>query len=213
MNEPETDSADSSDHDPAPKPEAPSGRSTALVLAISLAVVFAVAASVLAVLLASRGDGDGEIDDVRAAAGIFGETLVSYSFADPEAHRDAIVSMSTPSFQDEYERAFEQGLADLIKEMEAESRGFVKDVYVSTVDSNQVQAIVVVDVEHDGKAGPNRLYDVYFRLTMIEADGRWLVDDVTDLNFATGGAAPTAPNTSTTEPGEDPSGTSSTSVP
>lgn len=204
--------SDTQPDDPTAITEPRPARGTGFVLAVSLAVLFAVAACVLAVLLAASGDDDGELDDLRETAGRFGETLVSYSFTDPEAHRDAIVAMSTPAFQDEYERAFQQGLSDLITEMEAESRGYVRDVYLSSVESNQAQAIVVVDVENDGKAGTNRLFDVYFRLTMIQADGEWLIDDVTDLNFATGGSSPGG-STTTTAPDPDPTETTSTSVP
>lgn len=174
-------------------------RGPGFVLAASLAVLFALAACVLAVLLATGSGDDDELDELRETAGRFGETLVSYSFEDPESHRDAVVAMSTPSFRDEYEKAFEQGLSELITEVEAESRGFVKDVYLSAVDAEQAQAIVVVDIEHDGRAGPNRLYDVYFRLTMIEADGEWLIDDVTDLNFNIGGTG-TESTTTTSAP-------------
>jgi len=161
------------------------------VLAVSLAVVFAVLATVLAVLLVDRGDDEGaEAADVRRAAGQFAEALVTYDHRDPEAHRDAVLGLATGSFRDEYEDAFEQGLAQIISEVEAVSRGFVKDVFVSEIDEERASAVVVVDVEHDGAAGPRTLYDIYFRLTFVEAGGEWKVDQVIDLNFGAGPAGP-----------------------
>lgn len=180
--------------DAAPEPTAPdeSGpsparrRSPGLLAAVAAAVVLGLAAAVLAVLLAQEEDPS---EEVRERAGEFGEVLVTYDHEDPEAHRAAVVERSTASFASEYEAAFEQGLGQLIVDLEASSQGFVKDVYVTAVDRGQALAIVVLDVESDGTAGPRRLFDVYVRLTMIEVDGSWLVDDVTDLSFGGGPGA------------------------
>jgi hypothetical protein len=172
-------------------PQGPSSRSrAALVLAVSVAVLFAVAAVGLAVLLAGRGD-DGELDELRQTAGRFGAALVTYDYHDPDAHRDAVLDFATGSFREEYQDAFDQGLGQIITEVQAVSTGYVKDVYLSAVDEERAQAIVVVDIEHDGTSGPNTLYDVYFRVTLVDVGGAWKVDQVTDLNFDTGGA--TAP--------------------
>lgn len=173
----------------------------ALVLAVTAAVLLGAAAIVLAVLLAR--DGDSDADDLRATAGRFGAALVTYDYHDPEAHRDAVLSYATGSFRQEYEDAFDQGLGQVITEVKAVSTGYVKEVYLSAIDEERAQAIVVVDIEHEGASGPNRLYDVYFRLTMVRVDGTWKVDQVTDLNFD----APSGP-----VPGEDPPAGASTST-
>lgn len=194
------------DHDPtddpsaadAPAPEPARGRSPALILAITLAVVFGAAAVGLAVVAAGGSEGKDRAEGVRVAAGQFGEALVTYDFRDPDAHRDAVLALSTGSFRQEYEDAFDQGLAQIITEVEATSAGFVKDIYVSEVGEDDAQAIVVADVEHTGTGGPRTLYDVYFRLTFIEVGGEWKVDQVTDLNFDTGAAAPQDPATTST---------------
>lgn len=174
----------------------------ALVLAVTAAVLLGLAAIVLAILLAQ--DDDRATDDLRATAGRFGAALVTYDYHDPEAHRDAVLGYATGSFRQEYEDAFEQGLGQVITEVQAVSTGYVKDVYLSAIDEERAQAIVVVDIEHEGTSGANTLYDVYFRLTMVRVDGRWKVDQVTDLNFdaATGPGA-----------GEDPAPGASTSTP
>jgi hypothetical protein len=172
----------------SPDPRPRRGRPTSLVLAVSLAVVFAIAAGVLAVLLAGR-DSSGGSDELRAAAGRFGEALVTYDYRDPEAHRDTVLGFATGSFREEYQAAFDQGLGKIITEVKAVSTGFVKDVYLSAVDEERAQAIVVVDIEHEGASGPSTLYDVYFRLTLVHVGGEWKVDQVTDLNFDSGGSA------------------------
>lgn len=181
----------------APLTEAPARRSAALVLATSLAVVFAIAAVVLAVISAGGGERDDRLEDVRRTAGQFGEALVTYDHEDPEAHRSAVLALSTGAFRQEYEDAFDQGLSQIITEVEATSAGFVKDVYVSELDAEQAQAIVVVDIEHSGSGGPQTLYDVYFRLTFVEVDSAWKVDQVTDLNFDAGVAPPDGSDTTT----------------
>lgn len=187
-----------------PPDDAPGRRGAALVAAVTLAVVFAVAAAALAVLLAQRSNDSGT-EDLRAAAGRFGEALVTYDYHDPSAHRDAVLGFATGSFREEYETAFDQGLSKLITEVKAVSTGYIKDVYLSAVDQERAQAIVVVDIEHQGTSGPSTLHDVYFRLTMVQVGGEWKVDQVTDLNFDTGGGSS---GTGATAPG----GTASTTT-
>lgn len=200
-------------HEPAAGAPEPVGvtarRVSPLVVAVSLAVVFAAAAAVLGVLLAQQGD-DGELDDLRQTAGRFGAALVTYDYHDPDAHRDAVLAFATGSFREEYQDAFDQGLAQVITEVQAVSTGYVKDVYLSAVDEERAQAIVVVDIEHEGTSGPNTLYDVYFRLTLVDVDGTWKVDQVTDLNFDTGGAGTGSTDGSVTT---DTTASTTTSVP
>ena len=176
-------------------------RSPAFILVTSLAVALAVAVAVLAVLLAGDEESAGRIEEVRRAAGTFGEALVTYDYHDPEAHRDAVLALSTGSFRDEYQDAFEQGLSEVITEVEAVSTGFATDIYVSELGEADAQAIVVLDVEVTGVAGPRTQRDLYIRLTFVEVGGEWKVDQVTDLNFDPGSVTTTtggAPETTTT---------------
>jgi Mce-associated membrane protein len=197
--------------EPSATDVAPTGRAgsrAGFVLAVSLAVAFGLLAAVLAVLLAdARSDADDAASDLRRTAGQFGEALVTYDHRDPEAHRDAVLGMATGSFREEYEDAFEGELVQIITEVEAVSQGFVKDVFVSEIDEESASAVVVVDVEHDGAAGPRTLYDIYFRLTFVRVGGDWKVDQVIDLNF---GAGPAGGETDVTT---DTTGTTTTSVP
>ena len=176
-------------------------RSPALVLVTSLAVALAVAVGVLAVLLAGDGGGSDRLDEVRRAAGTFGEALVTYDYHDPDAHREEVLALSTGSFREEYEDAFEQGLGDVITEVEAVSTGVAEEVYVSELGDADALAIVVLDVDVTGVSGPRTQHDLYIRLTFVEVEGEWRVDQVTDLNFDPGSVTTTtagAPESTTT---------------
>jgi hypothetical protein len=168
------------------------------VLATSLAVLFAVIAAVLAVLLAQNGSSD-ELDDLRAAAGRFGEALVTYDYHDPDAHKESVLRLASGSFRQDYEDAFDQGLGQIITQVQAVSHGTVNDVYLSSVDDDQAQAVVSLDIEVTGTSGPRTIDDQYVLLTLIHLDDGWKVDQVIDLSFPSTGPAssPVTPDTTT----------------
>lgn len=182
---------------PAHAPEGTRGPGT--VLATSLAVLFAVVAAVLAVLLAQK-DGTDELDELREAAGRFGEALVTYDYHDPDAHRDAVLRLASGSFRQDYEDAFDQGLGQVITQVQAVSQGTVNDVYLSSVDDDQAQAVVSLDIEVSGTSGPRTIDDQYVLLTLVHLDDGWKVDQVIDLSFPSAGSAgaPVTPDTTTT---------------
>jgi hypothetical protein len=176
-------------------------RSPAFILVTTLAVALAVGVAVLLLLLAGDDEDADRSAAVREAAGTFGEALMTYDYHDPDAHRDEVLELSTGAFSEEYGDTFDAGLAKVITEVEAESEGFAKDIYVSELGDADAQAIVVVDVEVDGVAGPRTLRDLYIKLTLVEVDGEWKVDQVTDLNFSPGTGSSTtadAPESTTT---------------
>ncbi len=163
-------------------------RSPALVLAVSLAVVFGSAAAVFGILaVGDDGDSSGRVADLRRAAGEMGEAFFTYDHQDLDAHLSRVLALSTGSFRNEYEEEFERGLRDLIVQLQSSSTGFVKDVYVSEIDEETAEAIVVLDVDQDGTGGPRTVFDVYALLTFVEVDGEWKVDQVTDLKVPFGG--------------------------
>lgn len=191
------------DADDAAPAEAVPSRGPGFVVAASLAALFAVATVVLAVLLLAQGDDGDEPSELRQAAGRFGEALVTYDFHDPEAHRDGVLSLATGSFRQDYEDAFNRGLGQIITQVQAVSRGSVNDVYLTSVDDEQAQAIVSLDIEVSGTSGERTLLDQYVLLTLVRVGGEWKVDQVTDLSFpATGaGAPPVTGGTTTTTAG------------
>lgn len=180
---------------------------TFLVLVTSIAVVLAVVAAALGFLLLTSSDDDDAASELRRTAGRFGEALVTYDYRTPDEHREEVMSFATGSFREEYEDAFDQGLVQIITEVEAVSTGVVKDVYLSEVDEETASAIVVVDIEHDGTAGERTLYDIYFRLSLVRVGDEWKVDQVTDLNFDSAPSGVGTGVTTTTTP------TSTTSLP
>ena len=180
--------------DQAPRPQ----RSPALVLAITLAVVFGIGAAVLGILLAGDDDGVATREtSLRRAAGEVAEALLTYDYRDPDAHRDGVLALATGSFRSEYEDAFDEGLRELITQVEASSEGFAKEVYLSAIDEERGEAIVVADVTRDGAGGPRTLFDVYMLLTFVEVDGAWKVDQVTDLNLSQQGSGTPGAGTTT----------------
>jgi hypothetical protein len=173
-----------------------------LIVAISLAVVFAIAAIALGFVALGGDDGDG-LDDLRSTAGQFAEALVTYDFHDPDAHRDAVLALATGSFSQDYQDAFDQGLSDIITEVQAVSTGTVNDVFLSSIADGQAQAVVSLDIAVSGSSGARHLADQYVLLTLVQLDDGWRVDQVTDLSFPSAAGSPsvtTDTSTATTAP-------------
>lgn len=180
------------------------------MLAAGLAVLFAVVVAVLTVVLVTQDKDEDDLDELRQAAGRFGEVLVTYDYHDPEAHKDAVLELASGSFRQDYEDAFDQGLGQIITQVQAVSRGTVNDVFLSSVDGGQAQAVVSLDVEVSGTSGQRTLLDQYVLLTLIRLEDGWKVDQVTDLSFPTTGSG-TPP--ATTETTTTTAASSTTSVP
>jgi hypothetical protein len=168
------------------------------VLATTLAVVFGLAAAVLGWRLAADDGGEGRVDDLRAAAGRAGQTFLTYDYQHPEEHLERVLALSTGSFKRDYQSQFDQALKDIIQQTKAVSEGFVKDVYVAQLDGETGEVIIRADESLDGASGKRTVYDLYMLVTMVEVSGSWKIDQVTSLNFPTGGAG--AVTTSTTAP-------------
>lgn len=180
------------------------------MVAASLAALLAVVSIALAALLVVQDGDSDEPTELRRAAGRFGEALVTYDFHEPEAHRDGVLDLATGSFRQDYEDAFDRGLGEIITQVQAVSRGSVNDVYVTSVDDDQAQAIVSLDIEVSGTSGERTLLDQYVLLTLVRVGGEWKVDQVTDLSFPASGSGgpPVAGATTTTT-----AGPSATSIP
>jgi hypothetical protein len=179
--------------------EPPPTRRAALILAISIAVVLGIASITLAVVAARRSNGSEQVNALRIAASNAGTALLTYDYHDPNAHRDGVLNLSTGAFRSDYQKTFDQGLGAIITKVRATSKGSVKDVYVSQIDAERAQAIVVADVTANGTGGPRTLYDIYVLLSFVNVKGQWKLDNVTDLNFPQAASAA--------------GGTTSTSVP
>lgn len=170
----------------------------AFVLAVSLAALFALVAAVLGVL-AARAGGDEALDEVRDVAGRFGEVAFTYDYRDPDDNEERVSALATPRFQEEYARAF-SGLRDLVEEVQSTSRASVNDVYVAEVDGSTALAVVSVNLDLDGPAGPRTYFDVYVRVSLQRLDGEWKVDDMAAITTPTGGSDADTSTTATSAP-------------
>jgi hypothetical protein len=182
-------------------------RKTRARAAVVLAVVFFLGAVGMAILAASLSsqlrDERGDRRDVERVSSRFAERLVTFDYRRLEQARSSVSSLSTGKFQKEYERAFRQSLQQLITAAKTTSEGTVTDLFVGPVEDDNASAIVVVDTRTTGAAGPRQSFDSYIQLDLVKVRGKWLVDGVTNLNFAAGGAAggaPAAPSPATTTP-------------
>jgi hypothetical protein len=199
---------DTSAEDAAEEERAPAGagptRPPALVLAVSLAVLFGVLAAVFAILAVSGDDGEGgRVGDLRRTAGEMAEAFFTWDYQDLDAHRDRVLALATGSFRSSYDEEFDGSLRELITTTESTSQAFVNDVYVSEIDEERAEAVVVVDLEQTGTGGPRTTPDIYLLITFVEVDGDWKVDDVTDpfpIRSAPDGAGGPGSSSTTTAP-------------
>lgn len=185
-----------------PTPEEPRQRRGLAVLCIVLAVAAFAFAVIAAVATQRLDEGAGERDEIRSVSHQFGEALLTYDYENLDAAKRRVLSLSTGSFRDEYEKAFDGGLALLLRETKAKSVGETEEVFIGPIEEegSSVTTIVVVNAVAAGTAGRRVLADSYIRLQLVKVGGRWRVDGVTNLNLA----APTSdlplPTTTTTTP-------------
>lgn len=164
-----------------------------LVIATGLG---AAAATFYSRLQSERSDRD-EVSDV---AGRFGQALLSYDYTDLEATKRRVRAEATPRwFSTEFERAFSGGLDVLLRETRGRSRATVIDVFVSDIEADTTSALVSLRAEAEGIRGRQPVSDSYLQLDLVKVDGRWKVDQVTNLNFGQSqtprASTPTAPST------------------
>lgn len=198
--EPGTDT----DTDTATEPTGGPGR-TVPAGAFVLAVMVAAALGILAVVaLAMDGEGAGgsaggsELDDARFAAARFAERFLTISEESLDTWRDEIEPLATAGFVDEVEDV-EESLRRLVAEAELDAEGVVTDVYMGEIERGAVTAVVAYDRQVRSSSGPRSEAGYHMLMSLLRVDGQWLVDNVVDIGtFATAGADPTAPSTTTT---------------
>lgn len=152
---------------------------TAGLALVALVLVALVVAAVL--LWSDRADLSDRLDeqsDARSVAGQVGEALLTYEAGNLAESRDTIVALSTEEFAAVYEEAFSAGLQPTIEELQASSVGTVRDTYLTEIDDDSAQAIVVVDAEAVSSAGTRRLVGSYLQIELVREDGTWLADQV-----------------------------------
>ena len=174
--------------DLGPEPEAdPTPRRSPRTAWIAATAVLFVAVVALAVVAASqRATLAAERDDRKEIERVSGElatALLTYDYEDLDASRDRVLARATGKFRKEYESAFESGLKTLLTETKATSKGTVTDIYISDIDRATASTIVVANAVADGTAGRRASLASYIQLDLVEVEGRWRVDGVTNLTF------------------------------
>lgn len=145
-------------------------------------------------------DTTGELNTV---VGSFAEALLTYSFEDLDASSESIAKVSTPKFAQEYDEAFELGLAAQIEELKATSEATIHNVFVSPTSDDTARAIVIAGTEITSDEGNKAAVNSYLDISLVRLDGKWLVDDVTTVANVNQAGTP-APTTDTTVPNTSP---------
>ena len=101
-----------------------------------------------------------------------GTAFLTYDYQDPQAHKTAVLALATGTFRTEYQKAFDQGLGQLITKVKATSKGFVKDVYLSGVDAERGRPSWWPTSPATAPGGPRTLYDIYMLLSFVRVSGK-----------------------------------------
>ncbi len=194
----------------APVVVSPRPRRRGLPLALLVATdVLVVVAVVIAVWQWRRADDLADTEstrrDIAAAAGAFGEALLTYDHEDLTTARDRVIALATDRFAEEYTAAFTGGLAEAITDLQATSDASVRDVYVTDVVDDSAKAVVTLDSEVNSTAGTRRTINSYLDMTLLRVGGEWRIDSVTSVAAldqettpADGGAPVPLPDATTT---------------
>jgi hypothetical protein len=208
------DTADQEDtaHEDRPKPDSSvSGRA---VIVLGIAVVVLVVALLVMVpayirLRNNQGSDSSDRNTVATTASRAAEAMTSLDASGPNtAQADVIRQLGTDPFIQQYVSGIES-IRKLFGPLKVSSeRGTVTKVYVSDIDKDQAEVIVVVDlvlVAETPRVVPNQ----YLRVHLAKLSGQWKVDNVEDLNVSLAATASGGASTTTTPAA--PSGTGSSS--
>jgi hypothetical protein len=146
---------------------------------------------------------------VATTASRAAEAMTSLDASGPNtAQADVIRQLGTDPFIQQYVTGIES-IRKLFGPLKVSSeRGTVTKVYVSEIDKDQAEVIVVVDlvlVAETPKVVPNQ----YLRVHLAKLSGQWKVDNVEDLNVSLAATASGAGSTTTAPPAPPSSGSSS----
>jgi Mce-associated membrane protein len=167
-----------------------------------LAIVSFLGAVAMAVVAARVS---GELSRVRddrrgaeQAAARFASRFSTYDYQHLDTTRQAVLRLSTGKFKSEYEQAF-SGLNQLIMATKAKSSVTVKNVFSGEVEGSTGTVVVVLDQTVEGLSGTRRSLDSWIELDLVKGGSRWLIDNVTNLNFGQTQASAAPATTTTTE--------------
>ncbi|HEX7167204.1 MAG TPA: hypothetical protein VF230_09510 [Acidimicrobiales bacterium] len=183
---------DAPDADAPPDPDAPTagaGGRSAAVRWVAAGVAFFLAVAAVAFALSSRqqlaDERDGR-EQVERVSGQLAAALLTYDYRELDEWKERVLVNATGKFRREFEETFASSLEPIVTEVKATSRATVTDVYVGPIDDGAASAIVVANAIAEGTAGRRTTLASYIQLDLVEVDGRWRVDGVTNLNLGQG---------------------------
>lgn len=175
-----------SDRMPRRHPRLLIGLAVALSLAVPLIGVFAF-------LWQSAEDDRGELDEARRTAGTFAERFLTVDSENIDRTREGVLELSTGAFRRNYEEALETGLFEAILSLgRTRTDATIEEVFVGDLDQRAAHVIVQAEVvsrtvDEEGNEQPPRVLELYLELDLVKQSEGWLVDNVRNLPFGTGG--------------------------
>jgi Mce-associated membrane protein len=133
--------------------------------------------------------------------------LTNFDAATVDEDFDALVELGSGDFASEADQFFGSDVREALKEVQASSRGEVRDVYVQSFDGGRGRIFAVVDQTIANNRFPQPQADqLRVELTLEHVDGDWHVSDVLVLE-APNTASSAATAASGAAEGEDPAET------
>ncbi len=118
-------------------------------------------------------------DEAAQAASQFVHDVNSYSYRDMDGHRDRMLAQTTGTVEEEFEKQF-KSLSELAQATKLTSTGSVLRTGIATVDTDSATVLVVADATaHSTLQTRERFFRA--EVSMVQADGDWLVDDFTPI--------------------------------
>src|SRR5947209_19985472 len=131
---------------------------------------------------------------VEQVASRFASAVLTYDYRDLDKTKQAVLGLSAGKFRTDYDQNF-GGLSSLFTTTKGQSTATVKDVFVSGINHDTATAIVVFDERTQGTSGQHLNVDLYLRLSLVQVNGQWRVDAVTNLNFPVQAPSQSPPTT------------------
>ncbi|MGH2728922.1 MAG: hypothetical protein ACRDKS_18265, partial [Actinomycetota bacterium] len=159
-----------------PPPAAPRKRA-ALPLLIAILLALALAEGVLLL----RGNPDEEARaEVFQTSRTFLVQLTTYNAETLVARRNAVLKLSTGQFRREYEQLTGSDFLNTLRERQADSKGRVVHLGVTSVDGDDAEAFALVEITTKNKDLPQpRIERRLNELSLVRAKRGWRIASVT----------------------------------
>ncbi len=172
-----------------PEPSAPRNR---VVVTLVVAILLAVALAEGVLLL--RGDPEeSERAEVFRIAQRFLVQLTTYNAETLPARRAQVLSLATGQFRREYETLTGAEFLNTLRERQADSKGRVVHLGVTSVDGDDAEAFATVEVTTRNKDLPQpRVEQNLIELSLVRTKSGWRIASVTIVGRVVGGPPPTS---------------------